>query len=99
MEETLTNIISYGYRDNREHQVKVRLSVQLAEVSVEIEDGGQPFNPLEAAEPDVTKPWEERKMGGLGIHLVRKLRDRLGYKRQGERNLLTIKKKKTSLRT
>ena len=56
MKEIFTNIISYGYRDNREHQVKVRLSVQLAEVSVEIEDDGQPFNPLEAPEPDVTKP-------------------------------------------
>ena len=54
MKEILTNIISYGYRDNREHQVKVRLSVQLAEVSVEIEDDGQPFNPLEAPAPDVT---------------------------------------------
>jgi serine/threonine-protein kinase RsbW len=99
MKETLTNIISYGYRDNREHQVKVRLSVQLAEVSVEIEDDGQPFNPLEAPEPDITKPLEERKIGGLGIHLVRKLMDRLEYKGQGERSLLTIKKKNRSLRS
>jgi sigma-B regulation protein RsbU (phosphoserine phosphatase) len=93
MEEILTNIISYGYTDNREHEVKVRLSAQLGEVSVEIEDDGQPFNPLEAPEPDITKPLEERKIGGLGIHLVRKLMDSLEYKRQGERNLLTIKKK------
>jgi sigma-B regulation protein RsbU (phosphoserine phosphatase) len=93
IEEILTNIISYGYTDNREHEVKVRLSAQLGEVSVEIEDDGQPFNPLEAPEPDITKPLEERKIGGLGIHLVRKLMDSLEYKRQGERNLLTIKKK------
>jgi anti-sigma regulatory factor (Ser/Thr protein kinase) len=93
MEEILTNIISYGYTDNREHEVKVRLSAQLGEVSVEIEDDGQPFNPLEAPEPDITKPLEERKIGGLGIHLVRKLMDSLEYKRQGARNLLTIKKK------
>jgi anti-sigma regulatory factor (Ser/Thr protein kinase) len=93
LEEILINIISYGYTDSREHEVKVRLSVQLGEVSVEIEDDGQPFNPLEAPEPDVTKPLEERKIGGLGTHLVRKLMDSLEYKRQGERNLLTIKKK------
>src|SRR5262245_49078490 len=92
MEEILTNIISYGYTDNREHEVKVRLSAQLGEVSVEIEDDGQPFNPLEAPEPDITKPLEERKIGGLGIHLVRNVMDGLEYKRQGERNLLTIKK-------
>jgi sigma-B regulation protein RsbU (phosphoserine phosphatase) len=97
LEEILTNIISYGYTDNREHEIKVRLSAQLGEVSVEIEDDGQPFNPLEAPEPDITKPLEERKIGGLGIHLVRKLMDSLEYKRQGERNLLTIKKKTEEL--
>jgi phosphoserine phosphatase RsbU/P len=93
MEEILTNIISYGYTDERNHEITVRLSAQLGEVSVEIEDDGQPFNPLEAPEPDITKPLEERKIGGLGIHLVRKLMDGVEYKRQGERNLLTIKKK------
>jgi phosphoserine phosphatase RsbU/P len=93
MEEILTNIISYGYTDERDHEITVRLSAQLGEVSVEIEDDGQPFNPLEAPEPDITKPLEERKIGGLGIHLVRKLMDGVEYKRQGERNLLAIKKK------
>ena len=93
LEEILTNIISYGYTDNREHEIKVRLSVQPGEVKAEVEDDGQPFNPLEAPEPDAAKPLEERTIGGLGIHLVRKLMDGLEYKRQGDRNLLTVKKK------
>jgi serine/threonine-protein kinase RsbW len=93
LEEILTNIISYGYTDNREHEIKVRLSVQPGEVKAEVEDDGQPFNPLEAPEPDTTKPLEDRTTGGLGIHLVRKLMDGLEYKRQGDRNLLTITKK------
>jgi sigma-B regulation protein RsbU (phosphoserine phosphatase) len=93
LEEILTNIISYGYTDNREHEIQVRLSVQPGEVRVYVEDDGQPFNPLEAPEPDITKPLEERTIGGLGIHLVRKLMDGLDYKRQGDRNLLIIRKK------
>jgi phosphoserine phosphatase RsbU/P len=93
LEEILTNIISYGYTDERDHEITVRLSAQLGEVCVEIEDDGQPFNPLEAPEPDITKPLEERKIGGLGIYLVRKVMDGVEYKRQRERNLLTIKKK------
>ena len=93
LEEILTNIISYGYTDNREHEIKVRLSVQPGEVKAEVEDDGQPFNPLEAPEPNTAKSLEERTIGGLGIHLVRKLMDSLEYKRQGERNLLTMKKK------
>jgi len=93
LEEILTNIISYGYPDNREHEIKVRLSVQPGEVKAEVEDDGQPFNPLEASEPDTAQSLQERTIGGLGIHLVRKLMDNLEYKRQGDRNLLTIKKR------
>jgi sigma-B regulation protein RsbU (phosphoserine phosphatase) len=93
LEEILANIISYGYTDSREHEIRVRLSVQPGEVKAEVEDDGQPFNPLEAPEPDTTKPLEERTIGGLGIHLVRTLMDGLEYKRQQERNLLTITKK------
>ena len=93
LEEILTNTISYGYTDNREHEIKVRLSVQSGEVKAEVEDDGQPFDPLAVPEPDTAKSLEERTIGGLGIHLVRKLMDNLEYKRQGERNLLIMKKK------
>jgi len=58
-----------------------------------VEDDGQPFDPLAVPEPDTAKSLEERTIGGLGIHLVRKLMDNLEYKRQGERNLLIMKKK------
>ena len=92
LEEILTNIISYGYTDNCEHEIKVRLSMQPEEVRVDVEDDGQPFNPLAAPEADTTKPLEERTIGGLGIHLVRKLMDGLEHQRQEGKNLLIIKK-------
>jgi sigma-B regulation protein RsbU (phosphoserine phosphatase) len=92
LEEILTNIVSYGYTDDREHEIKVRLSTQPGEVRAEVEDDGQPFNPLEAPEPDTTQSLEERTMGGLGIHLVRKLTDGLEYQRQAGKNLLLMRK-------
>jgi len=91
LEEILTNIISYGYDDREEHEIIVRLSLEQGELTVEVEDDGRPFNPLEALEPDLNKPLEERPVGGLGIHLVRKLMDELAYQRQEGRNLLLIK--------
>jgi len=91
LEEILTNIISYGYDNREEHEIIVRLSLEQGELTAEVEDDGRPFNPLEAPEQDLNKPLEERPVGGLGIHLVRKLMDELTYQRQEGRNLLLIK--------
>jgi len=93
LEEILTNIISYGYTDSQEHEIRVRLSVRPGEVKAEVEDDGQSFNPLAAPEPNTAKALEERTIGGLGIHLVRTLMDGVEYKRQADRNILTITKK------
>ncbi len=91
LEEILTNIISYGYDNREEHEIIVRLSLEQGELTAEVEDDGRPFNPLEAPEPDLNKSLEERSVGGLGIHLVRKLMDELEYRRQEGRNLFMIK--------
>ena len=93
LEEILTNIISYAYTGPGEHGITVRLSVKPGEMRVDVEDAGQPFNPLEAPEADTTKPLEERTLGGLGIHLVRKLTDGLEYRRHEGKNLLVMKKR------
>jgi phosphoserine phosphatase RsbU/P len=92
LEEIVTNIISYGYTDSREHEIRVRLGIESAQVRVEVEDDGKPFNPLEAPEADTTNPLEDRAVGGLGIHLVRTLTDGLEYRRHGGRNLLVMRK-------
>src|SRR5215475_9991709 len=81
LEEILTNIISYGYTDEREHDILIRFRVEPQAVT------------LEVAIPDVTRSLEERTVGGLGIHLARKLMDGLGYTRQENKNLLIMTKK------
>jgi len=93
IEEVLTNVISYGYEDNEEHQILVRMNIKEDEVWVEVEDDGRPFNPLEVDEPALDKSLEDRPIGGLGIHLVRNYMDDLEYRRNGDKNLLKLKKK------
>jgi anti-sigma regulatory factor (Ser/Thr protein kinase) len=93
LEEILTNVIAYGYEDAGEHEIMLRLSHTGEEITAEVEDGGRPFNPLVAAAPDTSKPLEERPLGGLGIHLVRKFMDEVQYSRQQGRNLLVMKKR------
>jgi anti-sigma regulatory factor (Ser/Thr protein kinase) len=54
-------------------------------------DSGRPFDPLsDAPEPDLNAVVEERRIGGLGVHLVKTLMDQMHYKRENEQNRLTI---------
>jgi anti-sigma regulatory factor (Ser/Thr protein kinase) len=62
-------------------------------VSLTVQDEGVPFNPLDAPAADDTAPIEERPIGGLGIHLVRKLMDEIAYAREGNRNRLVVRKR------
>jgi serine/threonine-protein kinase RsbW len=50
------------------------------------------FNPLTAPDVDVTTPRDERTAAGLGIHFMRKLMDRIEYRRLEDGNLLILKK-------
>ena len=53
-------------------------------------DNGTPYNPLETKEPDVTLSAEDRKIGGLGIFMVKKMTESMEYKYENERNILSI---------
>ena len=92
LEEILMNVISYGYRDTAQHDITVRITLYDGVVRTEVEDDALPFNPLEVPEPDVSKPLEDRAIGGLGIHLTRKMMDNLEYHRVGSQNLLVMHK-------
>ena len=55
-------------------------------------DNGHPFDPTrEVDDPDVKASVEDRKIGGLGIFLVKKMAKSVTYRRDGERNVLTVK--------
>ena len=92
LEEIVTNIISYRCADNEEQCIQVTLSHENHMVIIKIEDCGVPFNLLQAAEPDLECGLEELKIGGLGIHLVKKMMNDIIYERCGDKNVLIIKK-------
>jgi len=90
IEELATNILKYGYDDTAVHEILLRVEVQQGALRLVLEDDGHPFNPLASPEPAVHLPPEERLPGGLGIHLVRKLADRVEYERAEGRNRVTV---------
>ena len=93
LEEVVTNVISYAYGDDAEHEILVRATRHGDRLEVEVEDDGKEFDPLAIPPPDLEKPLEEREIGGLGIHLVRKSMDAVKYRRAGNRNVLLLVKR------
>jgi serine/threonine-protein kinase RsbW len=93
LDELFTNIISYGFKDDSEHVIKVTLTPAKDELCLCIEDDGMPFNPIDFETPDVSCSVEECKIGGLGIHIMKKLMDDVCYERCGDKNVLNLKKK------
>lgn len=97
LEECVTNVISYAWTDGQEHWLLIRFKADLDHgqggAEVEIEDDGREFNPLTVPAVDVAQPLENRPIGGLGIHMVRQLMDRVTYRRENGRNILTLTKR------
>ena len=92
LDELFTNIISYGFKDEDEHIIKVTITPQNEELCLYIEDDGIPFNPIDFETPDVARSVENCNIGGLGIHIMRKLMNEICYQRCGDKNVLTLKK-------
>ena len=92
LDELLTNTISYGFPQGGEHEITVEIVLQGGALVITTHDGGLAFNPLERAEADTSQSIEERPIGGLGIHLVRKMMDEIEYRRESGQNVLVMKK-------
>ena len=74
-------------------EVTALAQVHWQEVTVEVSDDGRPFDPLTVAPADLDQALEERSIGGLGVHFVRRVMDRLEYRRDAGRNVLTMHKR------
>lgn len=93
LEEAVTNVINHAFADvPPPHLIRVHLDITAELFAAEVIDNGRPFDPTSAPDPDLTLPLEERAPGGLGIHLMRNVMDRLHYKHAAGRNTLRLEK-------
>ncbi len=93
LDELFTNVVSYGFEDDLEHEVSFTLQIDHEKLIISVEDDGKPFNPLEAQAPKIPSHPADIKIGGLGIFITRKLMDEISYKREDGKNKLTLMKK------
>ena len=93
LEEVVCNIIAYAYPDCRDQFIKISVIPPAdGALVLRVEDSGRPFNPLNAKEPELAYDLENCDIGGLGIHLVRKLMDDVSYDYRERKNVLEMKK-------
>ena len=94
VDEVMANVAMYAYAPGTgDVTVAVDFDDGSRTVSITFIDRGVAFDPLAKEDPDVTLPAEQRKIGGLGIFLVKKTMDDVAYRREGDKNVLCIKKK------
>lgn len=90
MEELISNVIKYAFEDDGFHSIAVRLRLG-APAMLTIEDEGRPFNPIEEAPaPVLDGAVEDRPVGGLGLFMLKEMGMKLDYRRENNRNVLTV---------
>lgn len=90
-EEVVTNVVTHAYRSSA-GPIEITAERSVDALTLTIRDDGPPFDPVAYPEPDLDLPVEKRPLGGLGVHLVRRLCDRIRYQRRGESNILVMTK-------
>ncbi|MBN1252916.1 MAG: ATP-binding protein [Bacteroidales bacterium] len=93
LEEIVTNIIEHGYKGVEDYDIIIRFTLEKDKLRIQIKDGSPEFNPFDVEEPkDFNAPVEEREIGGIGIHLVKKFTDNFTYRRGNNKNIITLQK-------
>jgi serine/threonine-protein kinase RsbW len=90
LDELITNVIAYGYAEQKDGVIDIEMRRHDDRVVVKLIDSAAAFDPLSVTEPDTAAALEDRKIGGLGIHFVRTLIDEVDYRRDDDRNVITL---------
>ena len=96
-EEACVNVMRHAYPPGAPGSITLQVRVlhhgDTNGIELTLEDQGRPFDPLAMPAVDVGAAAEDRAVGGLGVHLIRQLADRLDYRRDPLRgNVFTIEK-------
>lgn len=97
VDEACTNIIKHAYRFFPDGEIKIKIKYSPNKIKVEITDQGEPFSPDTVPTPDLKKYFEEKRVGGLGMYLMKSLMDSVEYKSvPGKFNQVFLTKKLNS---
>ena len=92
LEETVSNVIFYAYPKEEHQEIVLTAKMSNKSLIFVLTDSGKEFDPTQAPDVDVALSAEERKIGGLGIFLIRQIMNKVGYQRIEGKNVLTLGK-------
>ena len=93
LEEAVTNVIKHGYGEGNAHSFTLTLALDAEDrVSAVLTDEARAYDPLSRPPVDISAPLAEREIGGLGVHLMKKLMDHCRYERRDGKNVLTLER-------
>jgi serine/threonine-protein kinase RsbW len=92
LEELFTNVVNYGFDDDKDHDIDLSVSCDESILLIRLEDDGKPFDLTAATTPDTKCAIEDRYVGGLGIHFVKHFMDDFKYYRKKDKNVIILKK-------
>ena len=92
VEEAVVNVINYAYPAGEIGDINIEATATAMALKFKITDSGVSFAPTDAPDVDTSLSAEERRIGGLGIFLVRQLMDTINYERIDGKNVLTLTK-------
>ena len=93
VEEAVVNVMKYAYPTGQSGDVTIEAALNDIRLKFTIIDNGKPFDPTVQAEVDTSLSANERRIGGLGIHIMRQNMDSINYERIDNLNVLTLRKK------
>ncbi len=94
VDEAATNIVKHAYHSNTDQDIIIRLSCDGKQCVVSLIDYGDSFDPASIPNPDMKEYLQQRKVGGLGVYLMRTLMDGIDYQSfEGDCNRLTLVKR------
>jgi serine/threonine-protein kinase RsbW len=92
VEEVIANVIRHACRGREGAYIALHAELAPGEFVATVEDDGAPFDPLSHPEANAAAGLEERRAGGMGLLLVRRLMDSVAYEYRGGRNRFQMRK-------
>lgn len=94
VDEAYTNIIKHAYNNDKQKSVDIELGYNSTEFWVALLDTGDAFDPKDYDKPDIRQKIKQKKRGGVGVYLIRKLMDDVEYQTDNAINTIRMIKKK-----